>query len=114
MTMAVMGLQVPVGEVNYYSEAFRNLLENHLQILSSSSSYRLAEVRAIDSYKYSGDLYGLLNQLNVPSEYHWITLRLNGLHSPMDYKGDLLNIKIPNIKQLETYLSRWLNQAGYV
>ena len=38
--------------------------------------------------KYRGDYYGLLHELNVPGDEWFITLLLNGMKSPYQYKGE--------------------------
>ena len=45
-------------------------------------------------YKYEGDLYGLLNYLNVPIHLHYLTMRINGYDTPMEFKADRLSLFI--------------------
>lgn len=114
MTMSVIALSAPLGEHNYYSDGFRLTLENHMPYLLHPSKHRNVNVAGINKIKYQGDFHGLLTQLNIPTELHWITTRLNGLGSPMDYDGSNITIKVPNSGELDFYLRRYASAKAFV
>lgn len=114
MTMSVISLQERPLEINYFSAGFRAIIEDHLQILRNTAKLHTVEVSGFQELKYQGDFYGLLRDMGIDHDYHWITLRLNDLHSPMDYQGNLVNIKIPKIDYIKFLLRRYKNSNAFV
>lgn len=46
------------------------------------------------AFKYQGNFYGLLKYLNVEPKLFVLTLYVNRLNNPIDYKGEAGSIKI--------------------
>ena len=114
MTMTVASLMAPFGEKNYYSEGFMLTLENHLNYLLNPNNHETLLVEGINKVKYQGDFHGLLTIMNIPTEMHWITTRMNGLASPMDYDGSLMTIIVPDRDTVEFYLRRFASAKAFV
>ena len=114
MTMTVLNLQNAPREINYFSAGFRNIVENHLQILRNTAKTESIAVAGKDEVKHRGDFYGLMHEMNIDRNFHWIALRLNDLHSPMDYDGKLLSVLLPDENRVEFMLARWMNSQSYV
>lgn len=112
--MSVIKLQRKPIEPNFYTGVFRNIIEDHLKILINKASRANVQIEPINTIKYRGDFYGLLQFMNVPEEHHWICLRLNGLHCPTDYDGSFDSILIPDRNQIELLLRRNMNSAGRI
>ncbi len=85
----------------FYTEGFRRELEAHLTILRTRPQ-RESQVADNIALRYQFDLFGLLTYLDVPSEYHWITMRVNNLMSPTEYVKTYGNIIIPDLDYIET------------
>lgn len=101
------------GDVNqyYHTPGFRNVLENHLPALRSSSKVSYHPIEGWVGLKYRSDFYGLLIYLNIPFDLHWVTMRCNDIHSPSDYNGDLDQIISPNENELDVMLKRFRSKT---
>lgn len=86
------------GPSVFYEESFRNMIETHLEWLISNPATDALTVTNSDAYRYQGDFDGLLKFLNVPKQYHWIALRMNGLTSSLDYDHSMVEIIVPSIE----------------
>jgi hypothetical protein len=92
---------------------FRNLLENHLDVLRNDNSTSYVAITGQQNYKYVGDFYQLIySQFNVPQDLWWLTMRMNYLHSPMDYNGDLVSILVPNMSRVKALLTKFTNTVS--
>lgn len=114
MAMSVMEQANKSSDYYYYREEFRNIIEDHLYILKHKGKKIPVPVTAIQEMKYKGDFYGLLRSLGIPIEFHWITMRINGLHSPMDYQGTLIELIGPDDGYIKLLLQRYMNSRKYL
>lgn len=72
----------------YYQPGFMRMIESCLGQLRTQD-VRPLQVSSMLAYKYEGDFYGLLLELNVSYNYLWIALRVNGMVNPSDYTVDV-------------------------
>lgn len=79
----------------YYSKDFITLIESNLQLLRTTN-IRIQTITDQQAYKFEGDFYGLLLELNIPRHLHFVVLRVNNYRNSSDYMGDLQNIIIPD------------------
>lgn len=93
---------VPTIEYTYSDPNFLIIIESHLTHLRSSEGVRLLTVKEQQGYKYEGDFFGLLDDLQVDKKYHHIVMRINDLQSSADYKGDLTHVLIPSFNEVDT------------
>jgi ABC-type phosphate transport system auxiliary subunit len=102
--------QLDAGNTNMYSVGFRNLIENHLPQIRT---YPNTKVLSLDPKKeqiFTGNFYGLLYNIDfVQQDMFWITMRTNGLLSPLDYSGNLNYVLIPSRGDIELLLQRYKN-----
>lgn len=91
--MKVDSLMTTRGNPSYYSAGFRLAVETHLPLIRQHVRERAALTER-QLKMYSGDFYGLLAELGVSEEYHWPTLRGNGLHSPADFATQFQYIEL--------------------
>lgn len=96
MTMSINGLMQPAGADLFYSQPWHLVVETHLNWLKTRNGVRVLEIEAQDGYKYEADLNGLLSQYQQPPEFHWIIMRMNDMTSPSEYRGDRLQLLIPD------------------
>jgi hypothetical protein len=85
--MKLLNTMRSMGPKLYYSREFKQMIEDHLPYLKNHSSTATAALDPMLSYKYMGDLTGLLYHLNIPSHLHFVILRLNDYSSYTDFKG---------------------------
>lgn len=109
--MSIGKLQIEYGDPYMYSIGFRNLIENHIEFLQNHLSTTYVPLRSHDEIVWRGDFYGLLQTIKVPQNLFWITLRVNGLHSTFDYRGDKEAILIPSLSLVKNLLTRYLNST---
>lgn len=100
MTTPLFDLLNDDGPRVYYSDGFRDVIENHLVIMREKHSSPVSIQQHI-AYVYEADFYGLMNALGVAKHFQWITLRLNGYTSPTDYRPEDLVLYIPDINYVE-------------
>jgi hypothetical protein len=108
MAMKISKKQISLGNTNYYSKGFRNMIENYLPVLKKLNSTIAIPIRDIDRYRFVGDLYALLIDLNQPQDLFWIIMRLNDMHSPMDFNKDIRELLIPSKSVLDVELQKFI------
>lgn len=59
-----------------------------------STKVTVSQVPADLVHRYKYDFYGLLINLRVPEEFHYITMLVNGYTKPTQYLGDTYTINI--------------------
>lgn len=76
-------------------------LESHLSYLKKMDTAVTNSITPRQSYKYEGDFYGLLSDMRIDKSYHYIILRMNNYTSPTDYKGEVKDIVIPDLAEVD-------------
>lgn len=84
MAFTFQELLADPGDSLYYDEAFRDDIEAHLVILRRYNVDKRTVPPSL-IYKYEGDFYGYLTEIGVPTEYHWIYLRVNHMAHPREF-----------------------------
>lgn len=92
---------------DYYDESFKNTLEAHLPTLRNSAKTRTVVISPLQSVVYKGNLYGLLNELRVPSFQHWIVMRLNAMFSSFELDDSISTLLLPDMAELEQLRLSW-------
>ena len=114
MTLSLSHLQQDAGNIGYSSVSFRNTIEDHVTWLKESSLVNILNIEKQHQIKYRGDFFGLLNQYGVKPDLHWITMRINGLHTSGEYDGSITTLFIPNRRDVDYLLGRHVNTSKYV
>lgn len=112
MSLSVSNLQQSLGNSDYHSTAFRNVLEDHLYYLRADGSVRMIDVSPHIQSKYRGDFYGMLTELDIRSHLHWITMRVNGFHSPLEWDKEDGYLLIPDENAMDGLLQRFQNSES--
>lgn len=84
----------------YFEHDFKVVLESHLTYLKISNP-KAVNVSKQQNYKYEGDLYGLLDELNINKEYHYIVMRINDYVNSAHFKGDKEFLILPDFAEVE-------------
>lgn len=89
------------GPANYYSEKFRQMIEDHLLVLKGMSTNTVRQITSDDwgvLNRYVGDFYGFLTELKpgYDSRYHWTIMRMNGFRSRFDLNLELTQLILPD------------------
>jgi hypothetical protein len=110
-TTDLSDLMVVVGDNSYYSDSFRNAIEDNLEGLINDSTTQVPVAPAV-ALANQYDFYGLLTSLGLPMAYQYTAMRMNGYRSPADYLGDKLNILIPSTTRVDNI--RKLQQTSVI
>lgn len=102
---------LPIENSYLHNETFRDKIEQHMVILISKSSR--VQITPVDSYRFTGDFYGLMAHLGVPLDYHWITMRANALHSSIDFEGTTMEIIVPDRNYIESLLQKHASTTSF-
>ena len=92
------------GPSSFYTDAFRNVIEEHLEVIKVSDTTNKKEITHYLSYKYENNLFGLLMELEFSKYMHWPIMRINNYHSPIEFKKNTTFLYIPSISFLEQLL----------
>ena len=88
-----------------YTSEFHAMMEHHILNLSTSEEVQALTVTDSMANQYNGDLNGLLIALGVPLQYHWATMRCNGMYGPGDYKSTLVHLIQPSFTEIDELLT---------
>lgn len=99
------------GHSNYYSNEWKNLIDQHIDFLLSSSNTMVVDVEPMAAYKYAGDLAGFLVATQVPAHHTYVVLKLNDMTDGTQFKRDTKQLILPAQKDLDklmfTYTSAY-------
>jgi hypothetical protein len=98
--MDIDNLESPSGDDAYYDENFRVILESHLTYLRNLSTTKTLTFDSFLSYKHQGDLFGLLDELNIAKQYHYIIMRINDFRCPGDLTDKVVSLLIPDLGEV--------------
>jgi hypothetical protein len=89
------------GNDAFYTDDLRAVLEDHLTYLRNHPSTVNLPVVAKDLYRFEADLYGLFFTMQIPPEYHFTIMRVNGWDSPLKTPDNLTNLIIPPYSEID-------------
>jgi len=99
--MQIDNLMIAAGPSIYYSQSFRDVLEDHLTYLKNHSTTNVLSIEPMKAYKYEFDLYSLLREYNIPTHLHWLVMRLNDMVSPTDATVKIDHLIIPDFSTVD-------------
>lgn len=100
--MYINSLETGTSDVSYFTSEYIQLVEDHLTFFSNNNRNTFLDFTEQQGYKFEGDFYGLLIDLNVPKKYHYLVLRMNGLDSSSDFSGNVFIVKIPPLNEVDS------------
>jgi len=109
MAMPIHKLIPDPGPRYFYQADWQLMFETHIPIFLNEQSYRVNMIDDATAYKYDGDFFGLMYEMNVAPRYHWTIMRLNGLQSTFDYDYSQTRILVPDEDLLGMYNERFRN-----
>lgn len=107
MTLGIDSHKTLRLDPQYNSQDFRDVLEDHMDILRVNGLNDTLRVSIVDKDKWSGDFSGLLAEKGIDPNLHWVTLRMNGFRNFNVNLGDIEFIIIPDSSVIEGYLERF-------
>lgn len=108
-TASVTNLMFNVGPSDYYTDAFRQVLEDLMYYMRGTPGMTTAfNVTPQNAWENEQDLYGYLQYVvGLPPQYHWVTMRLNNLTSPTQFGSHIKKLLLPNQTWLEQQRSAY-------
>lgn len=104
--MKVSTLNVAINNA-YYDIGLMDHLEQHLGYIKDQG-LTLVTIKETVAYKHEGNFYGILHELNIPANLHYITMRINDLLNSGDYDGYDTTIKLPEYGIIEQLKAQYL------
>ena len=106
---AVNNLMFNVGPSDYYTDQFRQVLEDLMYFMRNTPGMTTAyNVTPQNAWENDQDLYGYLQSVvGLAPQYHWVTMRLNNLTSPSQFGKHIKKLLIPNVTWLEQQRSAY-------
>ncbi|MND14836.1 hypothetical protein D3C81_193450 [compost metagenome] len=95
MAMPITQKLADAGATVYYDQAFRRVLETHMGLLRNLQETRYIEIEKHLAYKYEFDFYGLLQELKIPMNLHWVIMRVNNMVDPREFKSTMERFLFP-------------------
>lgn len=83
----------PLFGIPTYQELNETIL--HIDFVDLFYEYEEVLISKMDAYRFQGNLYGLLRQLNVSRDMMLYTMHINGYNHPANYEGIKTVFKIP-------------------
>lgn len=111
MSMTIHDLMEKPKNRNYDNVVFRRIIEDHLDILRSPMFCDMVAVDPQIAYRCNGDFNLLMKMLGYDIDLWWLYLRVNGYHSPSEYRDHITNLLIPHQTYIETLLSKFINMS---
>lgn len=105
MALSLQALAKNPGPSVYYTPGWHRLMETHMRWLREQVTLRVVEVQDQLVYKFEGDLFGLLRVLGIDDQYHWLTMRLNGMNSPLEFDKRFSQLKLPSPDVVDRIMS---------
>ena len=85
----------------FYEPAFRQVLYDHMEIIKTRSLTNTRTVAPAQAYKWRGNLKGLLSELGITPDLHWVAMTINGLKNDFRDIESVEQIIVPD----STYIS---------
>lgn len=108
-----MATVTPIGEVlnrdgpsSYYTQSVRKMLEYHIPYLRRNNRSTVINIDPHVAWEFEYDLNGLLLHFRIPWNLHWITMRLNDMHAPDEYRHTMLALYIPDVSVVDKLVTR--------
>ncbi|WP_257291138.1 hypothetical protein [Endozoicomonas sp. ONNA1] len=85
----------------YYQPEFRDMVEDHLNWLITHPDTTTIDILPKDAFKYEGDFYGLMAQIDNRRHLFWYVMRINRMKQPEDFTRDTVQLLIPDTALLD-------------
>ena len=109
--MKYMNLANDSGPAFYYTEAWRQTVEDHIDLIRNSANNTTQELAKNDAYRYRGDLFGLLTFMGIPPQHHYIVARINEMRNGSELTEFTTELILPSNDVIERI--RYLAQTAY-
>jgi hypothetical protein len=105
---AINALMFDPGPSVYYTDGFRQVLEDHMTYLRQHQSTQVMAVSPRAAWENDQDLFGFLQLVNLQPQFHWVTMRMNNFSSPTEFGTSVTQLLIPSSVVLEQLRSAYM------
>lgn len=92
-------------------ESFRQVYEDHLELIRARDDTTRLPVSGKQLDVHQFNWIGLLNELQVPQNLHWFTMRLNDSSNWSDLSKDLVSVAVPSATYIRALYSTHISTA---
>lgn len=110
--MQINNLMTAYGNPVYYDPQFRILVESFIPSIRNDPRRHTVTITQDMTYRYAGDLIGLLDNLNVPRDYHWLVMRLNNMNDISKVDLNLNTLDIPPLDFMDHLRKNFLTKTS--
>lgn len=96
----------------FYTQPFKQYIETHLKFLRDHPDTIKRVVEPGLVYKNRFDFYGLLLDMKVPYQYHWLIMRVNGMHDPSEMPAEHLALLVPDTRVIDQLVQLYRANEG--
>lgn len=94
-----------------HTQDYHAAMELLIPRLKTSQYTAVIEVEPSLSRQFIGDFSGLLLRLAIPQQYHWCVMRVNDLHSPSEFTGNIFTLVVPKFEEVDNYTATYTSSA---
>lgn len=105
--MRIDDLMTYPGEDIFYDPDFRVVLDSCMTYIRNLPTTKLYILDPQQVYKHEGDLYGLLDEMHIPKQYHYSVMRINGYTSTYDLMADTTTLILPDFTEIDLIASTY-------
>lgn len=99
--MYINNLAAQTGDDAFYEQGFHHLIESHFTYLLSLPNTAAITIEPSLAYRHIGDLFGALDELGIPKQYHHTIMRLNGYYCTGDFQQETQTLVIPDLAEID-------------
>lgn len=100
------------GQDIFYDAGFQRVLEANLSLIAQHPLTVSMDTPRDGAQKYEGDLHLALAAMGVVPWLWWITMRVNGYTSPVEYNDDKFSLLVPDGNLLENMRAKHVTRYG--
>jgi hypothetical protein len=102
---------LPNASFIWYDNLFLVFLESYMWYLRTTNP-QIRIITEHQSFKYEGDLYGLLADMNIDHKYHYLVMRVNGFSASDEYDGVRTSLLTPDFNEVDILASLYRTQLN--
>lgn len=100
--MPVLRFLSPDYPVLFNDTLYYHVVEDQLPLIRQREDTRYQTLTPMERHRFEFDFYNLLVHLNIEHARHWLTLRLNGMYNPSEFREHMEGIWIPSANALDS------------
>lgn len=91
----------------YYSDEFRQLLYDHIDLIREESKRDIVKVTKGQLLRFAGNNRALFSELKIPPSLHWICAKINRIEDDHTPLINLETLIFPNASYIDRLYLKW-------